>query len=129
MNKVLSIDDILAANDLEMERVYVEKWGGDVCLRTLMGWERDKLNQEAQGENSLLHFRAKVVAWSLCDESGKTLGVTSEQMIALSSKSGKALDYVFEVCCKLSGIGPKDQETVEANEKNGQGQSDGSGAS
>ena len=124
---ILSIDQILAANDMECERVNVPEWGGDICLRTLMGWERDKLNQEAQGENVLLHFRAKVVARSLCDESGKTLGVTDEQMIALSNKSGKVLDQLFEICCKLSGIGAQDQATVEANEKNGQGQSGSSG--
>jgi hypothetical protein len=125
----LTIDQILAASDMEVERVTVQEWGGEICLRTLMGWERDKLNQEAQGENVLLHFRAKVVARSLCDESGKSMGVTDEQMIALSNKSGKVLDRLFELCCKLSGIGPKDEETVGANEKNGQGQSENSGAS
>jgi hypothetical protein len=120
---ILGKAEILGADDLRIEKVPVPEWGGDVCVRNLRGWERDKFDQEVGFAEDKTHARAKLVSLSLCDESGASLGFTEDDAIALSNKNAKPLDRLFDTACKLSRIGRQAEEL----EKNGNGQSESSG--
>jgi hypothetical protein len=117
---LLTRDTILQANDLPRELVSVPEWGGEVYVRTLTGTERD--SYEAQSvekrgksyEANLRNLRAKLCALAMCDEQGKRLFGEGD-VEALGAKSSAALDRVFSVARRLSGLGAEDFEELAKN--------------
>lgn len=112
----LSKADILGMNDVVVASV--KAWGGEVFVRSLKGWERDRFDQfvsNAREKKDFAHWRANLVSLCLCDESGKSMGFTEEEVEALSQKSACELDRVFDKCRELSGMTFKDVEDVEKN--------------
>lgn len=106
---LLSRDQILDAADLKTEEVQVPEWGGSVLVRGLNGTERDAyenglIRMEGQSAKSnLLNMRAKLVALCLVDEKGGRLFADTD-IRALGRKSAAALERVYEVAARLSGL-------------------------
>lgn len=117
---ILSRDAILAASDLPTETVPVPEWGGDVIVRALTGAERDEY-EVAMGDalraktGGSINMRARLVAMTLVDESGQRLFNHETHVVRLGDKSGRALDRVFEVAQRLSGIGPAARDAAAGN--------------
>ena len=117
---LLTRDQILAAQDLKTEEVKVPEWGGSVRVRSLDGAERDEFEQqmlETRGANTRVNMRnsrARLVAASVVDEQGKTL-FTPADVEKLGGKSAKALNRVFEVAQRLSGLTREDVEELAKN--------------
>jgi hypothetical protein len=109
----LSRDDILKAEDLVTEEVDVPEWGGTVLVRGLTGRERDVFEASVFTERGgkavrdLANTRAKLAARAMVDEDGKRL-FTDSDVAALGEKSGAALDRVFAVASRLSGLADDD---------------------
>jgi hypothetical protein len=114
---ILNRDAILAALDLPKELVSVPEWGGDVYVRGLTGKERDQFEAgmiDQRGKSqvvNLQNIRAKLASMSICDEDGKRL-FTDADLAALAGKSAIALNRVFDVARKLSGLGDTDVEEL-----------------
>ena len=66
------------------------------------------------GKANMVGATARLCALSIRDESGKPL-FTKTDITALSKKSASALDRIFQVAQKLSGIG---QDEIEETVKN-----------
>lgn len=117
---LLSRDAILQAQDLPTERVEVPEWGGEVIVRGLTAAERDQFEQsivEARGKDTrvnLRNIRAKLVALCVVDEEGKRL-FKDEDAELLGRKSAVALNRIFEVAQRLSGLRPEDVEELAGN--------------
>jgi len=117
---LLKRDEILAAMDLPTEDVEVPEWGGTVRVRSLTGAERDTFEAsvvEMRGKRVETHtdnIRAKLVAAACIGEDGKRL-FTEADVEALGGKSASALDRVFGVAQRLSGLTPKDVEDLSKN--------------
>jgi hypothetical protein len=125
----LDKDAILAAADLPAEDVDVPEWGGVVRVQGMSGQQRDafeasiqKLGAGGTSELDPRDFRAKFATRVLVDEKGKRL-FTNEEVQALSRKSARALQRVFEVGQRLSGMSDDDVASLEGNSE---GQSDAS---
>lgn len=120
MDKLLSRDDILSCEDLPRERVHVPEWGGDVEVRGLTGAERDAFEQtvvETRGKNTrvnLRNIRARLVALTVVDERGNRLFADGD-VEALGRKSASALNRVFEVAQRLSGLRQEDVDELAGN--------------
>ena len=120
MGKLLTRDEILKAQDLPTERVAVPEWGGELLVRGLTGAERDAFEQsivETRGKNTrmnLRNIRAKLVALCCVDEQGNRL-FSDEDAELLGRKSAAALNRVFEVAQRLSGLRPEDVEELAGN--------------
>jgi len=118
--KLLSRDDILGAQDLPSEDVDVPEWGGCVRVRGLTGAERDAFEAEIvqmRGRDThvnLRNVRAKLVARSIVDEDGKRIFGDAD-VHALGKKSAVALQRVFEVAQRLSGLTGEDMEELAKN--------------
>jgi hypothetical protein len=123
--KVLTRDEILKAQDLRTEEVYVPEWGGTVIVKSLTGTERDLFEDSviSSGRRDFKGVRARLAALSIVDENGKRL-FTFEEAEKLGEKSARALDRVFAVAQRLSGFTRKDMEELEG--KSSSGQSDAS---
>jgi len=106
----LKRDDILKVQDIKVEKVHVPEWGGDVYIKGMNGMERDAfeasvVQMRGKGTNvDMSNIRAKLAAQTICDENGERL-FTDADIKALGKKSASALQRVFEVAQKLSGIG------------------------
>lgn len=121
---ILTKDDILKADDIHKELVSVPEWGGDVYVRGMTGAERDKFEAgivQMRGTERTLNMsniRAKMASLTICDEQGKRL-FNDADIAKLAEKSANALQRVFQVAQKLSGIGDADvKELAEGLREN-----------
>ena len=120
MSQYLTREQILQADDLKTESVEVVEWGGMVLMRGLTGTERDALEGsmiEIRGKSRQLkleNIRAKLVAMTIVDEAGKRL-FSDEDVRELGHKSASALQRVFEVAQRLSGLRAEDVEELVKN--------------
>ena len=131
----LGRDAILKAASLKTEEVRVPEWadpesGADtVLVRELRGRERDEweaslaVQRGKQMVPDVANMRAKLVARSVVGEDGEPV-FTQQDVAALGELSAAALDRVFEVASRLSGLNPDDLEEMAKN--SGTGQSAGS---
>lgn len=116
----LTRDAILHAQDIRTETVAVPEWGGEVEVRGLTGTERDALEAsivEQRGRKTsinLHNIRAKLVAQSVVDEDGARI-FTDDDVAELGRKSGMALDRVYTVAQRLSGLTTADIEELTKN--------------
>lgn len=117
---LLSREAILQAQDLPTEDVEIPEWGGTIRVRGLTGAERDAFEQsivETRGKNTrmnLRNIRAKLVALTVVDEDGNRI-FNDEDAEALGKKSAAALDRIFAVAQRLSGLRPEDVEELAGN--------------
>ena len=124
MEKILTKDEILSAKDLHTETVYVPEWGGSVIVRTITGFERDQFEASiTEGKKgakvNLENLRARLVALSTVNEKGERI-FTLADVKALGRKSASALDKVFAVAQRLSGLTSEDVEELAKNLPKGQ---------
>jgi hypothetical protein len=116
--KLLTRDEILNQQGLPRELVEVPEWGGEVLVQGLTGKQRDEFElslsniAEKGADPKKLQYRldntrAKLVAISCIDEGGALL-FTQADVTALGGKSAAALDRLFSVAQRLSGISQED---------------------
>lgn len=125
MAKLLGKADILQAKDVLTQDVEVPEWGGTVRLRGLSGIERDQYEQSCvtgRGKNrdvNLSNARAKLVARCAIGEDGATV-FSDEDVAELGKKSAKALDRLFQIAQKLSGLSDDDVKELTEGLKTAQ---------
>jgi hypothetical protein len=107
---LLSRQGILTAQDLKHEDIEVPEWGGLVRVRGLKGVERDEFessivvtNPDGTTRVESKAMRARLVSLTAIDDRGVRL-FTAEDVIALGQKSAAALERVFDVAMRLSGM-------------------------
>lgn len=116
----LTKEQILAAHDIVTETVNVPEWGGEVRVRGLSAAERDQFEDrivKREGKRSrviLTDIRARLTAICMVDEAGGRL-FSEAEVAALTQKSAAALQRVFEVAQRLSGLTDQDAEELEKN--------------
>lgn len=117
MGSYLGRDAILKAVTLKTEEVRVPEWaspetGADVVLvRELRGRERDEweastvVQRGSQTVRDSANVRAKLAAWTIVGEDLEPL-FTQRDVAALGELSAAALDRVWDVAVRLSGLNP-----------------------
>jgi hypothetical protein len=126
MGSYLGRDAILKASALKTEEVSVPEWadpgsGADVVLvRELRGRERDEweaslaVQRGRQMVPDVANMRAKLAARTIVGEDLEPL-FSQQDVNALGELSAAALDRVFEVASRLSGLNPADVEEMSKN--------------
>ncbi len=121
MGTYLTRDAILQARDLPSEELEVPQWGGTVVVRGLDGQGRDEFEASTivmRGKKAVpdtANIRAKLVARCVIDHGTGEPMFTQQDVHALGELSGAALDRVFEVAARLSGLSEGDLEELEGN--------------
>jgi hypothetical protein len=116
----LDRDAILKAAALKTEDVPVPEWGGSVLVRELRGRERDEweaslaVQRGRQMVPDVANMRAKLAARTIVGEDLEPL-FSQQDVNALGELSAAALDRVFEVASRLSGLNPADVEEMSGN--------------
>lgn len=116
---LLSKEAILAVQDTATELVEVPEWGGAVRVRGLTGAERDAFESEVVQRNgrdvrtNTRNIRARMVVMSVVMEDGSRM-FSYHDIEALGEKSARALDRIFAVAMRLSGL--RDEDVAEMAE-------------
>lgn len=119
-DSTLSRAEILARKKLRAELVDVPEWGGSVYVRELTAAERDHWEGgliSLEGKTTSMTFdnaRATLAAATIVDPDGKRL-FTTDDVDELGQLSGAALDRVYGVATRLSGITETDVEELAKN--------------
>lgn len=124
-DNLLDRDAILGMMDTTWEIVDVPEWHGKVKVRSLTGVERDKIEAsmvQQRGKDSamnLANLRAKVCAASIVGKNSERL-FSDADIHALGRKNAAALDRVYTVAQRLSGITKEDAEAIAKNSESDQ---------
>jgi hypothetical protein len=116
----LGRDHILAVDDVQIEEIEVPEWSTWVRVRGMTGKERDAFEASVvkqRGKNTEFNMkdaRAKLVVLCTVDENGDRI-FTQADIPALTEKSSKALDRIFTVAQRLSGISKEDLNEMTKN--------------
>jgi len=119
--KVLSksdVDKLKTTDDILQEAVYVQEWDAWVNVRGLTGKQRDAFDASCytgSGRDRDFNFvnaRARLVALCVVDEHGNRI-FAAEDVAWLGEKSAAALDTIYKVAARLSGITPEEQGVLE----------------
>lgn len=116
--QLLSRDAIKSADDRVVEQVPVPEWGGEVLVRSLSGKERDHFESsivQQRGNRQVVNMknaRARLVVLSVVDANGDRMFGDAD-IAWLTEKSAAALQRVFNVAQRLSGITDEDLEEMK----------------
>lgn len=117
-NGVTALRDlILAAPDLPTEVVEVPEWGVSLTVRGMTGRERDSFERsmvEERGKDVHLNwenFRAKLICRTVVDDEGKRIFKDTDAP-AIGGKSAAALQRIFRVSQRLSGMADDEVEEL-----------------
>lgn len=131
----LTREQILAAPDEQREIVPVPEWGGEVMVRGLSGRGRDEMEAAVVMQNGRntrvnhVNLRAKLLVRTVIDpESRQPLFNSNGDVKALGEKSAAALQRVFDVAQRLSGMTASDVEELTKNSASDQSDDSGSGS-
>jgi len=116
-------DQILDADDIVTEVVDMSEftgWPEKVWVKALEGTERDSYESSMRiirGEEmipDLANIRAKLVVRTLVEEGGTRI-FTDDDDGPVGRKSAKALDRLFDVATRLSGLSKEDVKELAKN--------------
>ena len=117
---MLTRDRILGAPDLKAEEVFVPEWSDSVLVRGMTGAERDRFESSFLGKDgklapgSMQNLRALMARMCCVDEQGKHI-FTDADVVELGKKSASALQRIFEVAQRLSGLSSRAIEELTKN--------------
>ena len=115
---MISKEQILARRPSRIEAVLMPEWEGTAYVREMSAAERDafeanQISQRKEGKD-LLHFRAKMVARTVCDVSGARM-FSDDEVESVSALPITEVDRLFQVALKLNALTPKDVEDISKN--------------
>ena len=127
----LKRDQILSAKDMKKDYVDVPEWGGEVCLKSLTGTERDdfeasmiEVSKTGKTRQNLRNLRARLVVLCAIDPDDDDLRLFSDSDVhELGRKSAAALDRVFAAAQKLNGFTKEDIEDLAEGFESGPSES------
>lgn len=118
---ILSKEDILGTPDREIRLVPVPEWGerAAVYIKSLDGTERNRhnatmvdinrLNRTGKQRFSVESPQTKLLAFCLCDATGKPLFSVAE-VEKLNTKNAKVLERLYDIAQEMSGLGKKAED-------------------
>lgn len=110
---LLNKNQILANRPAIVETIAVPEWGGEVSIRRMSGnlrdeWDMFNINHRDPTTGRLRedtkYFRATLVAKHLCDEQGRLLDFSPEEVMALGEDDGAVLDRIYDRCVAISDL-------------------------
>ncbi len=108
--KVLTAEDILAADDIKVEQLEVPEWGGVVYIKA-MSAEAGAGLQDLTGEDRK-NSAPKIASLCLCDADGNLL-FSERQVVALRKKSMSAFMRIQRAVMRINGIRDEDKGTAK----------------
>jgi hypothetical protein len=106
-------DTALGADDLGFKFLNVPEWKVNLYIKKLMASERESWEEHTE-KAKYKKTRERLVVATCFDADHKQVFSLAD-MEALSQKSAKAIDRIFDCALALNGMRKKDLEEAEAN--------------
>ena len=116
--KILTRDEILEAEDIQIWEVEVPEWGGVVLCRSLTAAQVERVQNKFKGKG-MKGVTAALVAMACVDDAGKRLFHQSD-LDKLSGKSLSACTRVLKVIMEQNAMEEEDLEELAKNSNDGQ---------
>ncbi len=120
----LSRESILAIKDIEIEELFIKQWDMTVWVRSLNGKERDDYEEsmvetKGRGRNQtrtvkINNVRASLAVRTVCNEDGDRI-FNDGDVAELGKKNAAALNLIWDVSSRLSGITAEDVDELVGN--------------
>ena len=109
--RILSVEDILSAEDLPTETVPTPEWGGAVLIRGFTKAREFAIRQEAMTADGMDEERFEMLLFinGVIDPQ-----FTVDQLEVLKEKSGAVIDRVLTRIMDISGLSKEAQERAKA---------------
>lgn len=128
---MLNQQDLLAADDLPVRKVPLDRWipGGAVCVRTLSAHDVEMRLPELTGDDEQPRpdIAAHIAAFFLCDGSGNRMFPDEDRdafeanVARLAGRNPAMLQAIIEAGNAHNGIGSDEQDVMVKNSAAGQG--------
>ena len=115
----LSMQDIIEVNDMELEELEVEEWGGSVYLGSLslsarINYEEKHRNDKGTiGDPNDTKYIIDLLQMTLRDENGSFLFPKEEDSQVLASKKDTVILRLFKACSEHHSIDKGDIEDIK----------------
>jgi hypothetical protein len=129
---MLSKKQILAAPDIKSELVDVPEWGGEVKVCGLSGAQRGELEAsilEIKDQSQtvrLQSLKVRMCSLAIRDEDNRRM-FDDDEIGDLGAKSAQAIERIYSVAARLSGMDKSEVEKLAKNSDTASGAS-GSGS-
>lgn len=115
-NKILTADEIIAADDDNYNVVEVPEWGGSIRIRGLTAGEAINFQQQISNSKAKNEVLVRMVAMVAVDEEGNRIFKGKEQLEALKKKNIRPFLRIQDAFLEMNGLGDeKDIDEVEGN--------------
>ena len=107
-------ETILGAKDRPSEQVEVPEWGVTVTVQAISGSDRDqfdawRINEfNSKAANRFRGLRARLCALSIVEDGRRVF--SDSEIDALGNKSSEAIDRIYTVARRISGLSDADVE-------------------
>ena len=115
--KILTRDEILEAEDIQIWEVEVPEWGGIVLCRSLTAAQVERVQGKFKGKG-MKGVTAALVALAVVDDDGKRLFHQSD-LEKLSNKSISACTHVLKSIMEQNAMEEEDLEELAKNSDDG----------
>jgi len=105
--KMLTLDEILAADDLLVETIEIPEWGGSVKLRGLTAAEKSSLSRKARadgGPKNVVTIDTEKAQFAVIQMGMVEPRIGVEMYEQLMKRSAAAIDRIYERIAQLSGM-------------------------
>jgi hypothetical protein len=117
-SKILTVEDILTAPDIQERLVEVPEWGGAVKIRSFTKHRQIELRQKALVGNEVDSERMELLMFV---EGVVEPQFGPEHIDLLKGKSASAMDRVLGAILELGGMTPEAQNEMERDFRQGSG--------
>jgi hypothetical protein len=110
--KILSISDILAANDVLTKEVYIKEWGGHVVITAFTKAQQQAMRREAttpQGKLDSDALEKLMVLHGLREPL-----LSKDDVEALWQKNTAVVDEVLKAILQVNGLDPQEAKQTQA---------------
>ena len=115
--KDLTLNEILAIQDCDIQSVDVKEWNGKVYVRVMNAKERSEIEElflnvkdKKKGVGS---FRKEIVKRCWVNKDGSRFVPDDATANLLMEKNSNAIETIFEASCELNGFRNKDVDTLK----------------
>jgi hypothetical protein len=116
--KALTLEDVLAVEDLPVENVEVAQWGGFIGVRSLRADYKSEIERQFSKKrpgDDPAAFRRALLKATLVNPDKSNFLPTDEAATLFMQKNAEAVEVLVEKAMALNGFREKDVKALEKN--------------
>jgi hypothetical protein len=108
-------EKISKAKNLPTESLEIPEWTETVWFRPMTGAQQERLQKFNDANESKVMLRARIVAYTLCEEDGTPIYPDDKDVVEVNKFTGPVLDRLLEVAMRVNLLTPESREELAKN--------------